>query len=218
MSDNPAYDTIPTAANHHYTMWNPIFVGGLVGSSNSAFRSVMEEEGIASRPESEAVLLAAAAADTDGDGDIDPAASGATAGTPGSFTGTGAAIPQNLDALNSVMPLPNPSTDWTTGQRVVLGDGDTAHWLADTLPATTGEADTELFTSTAHGLAVNDAVIFTAATGGTGLSTDTMYRVATVPDANSFTLKTNAGVAVTFTTDLTAATTITGQYYDGNAA
>lgn len=219
MGDNPAYEDFEnSAANQHRVMWEPLYESGLVGQSNSSFRALMVAEGLNGRPESEATVLVRTAVDTDSDGDIDPVATTATAGTPGSYSPAGCAAPFDLAAINSAAPLASPLTDWTTGQRVVLGNADTCHWLADTLPAVTGESDTEVFSSTAHGLAVGDIVIFTAVTGGTGISTNTVYRVATVPTVNSFTLNTNAGVALTFTADLTAATTITGAYLDGNAA
>jgi hypothetical protein len=81
-----------------------------------------------------------------------------------------------------------------------------------TLPAVTSVASTDVFSSTAHGLAVDDTVIFTALTGGAGLTLNQVYLVATVPDANSFTIKTQAGAAVDHTTNITVATTITGTY------
>lgn len=56
-------------------------------------------------------------------------ATGATAGTPGGYTPTGAVAPANLAALASVIAA--PTTAWTTGQRVVLGDASTAHWDGD---------------------------------------------------------------------------------------
>lgn len=53
-------------------------------------------------------------------------ATGATAGTPGAFTPTGATPPENLAAMSGVTA--NPTTPWTTGQRVVLGNSTNAHW------------------------------------------------------------------------------------------
>jgi hypothetical protein len=47
----------------------------------------------------------------------------ATAGTPGSFNGT---PPANLAAASTVTA--SPTTAWTTGQYVVLGDNSHAHW------------------------------------------------------------------------------------------
>lgn len=55
-------------------------------------------------------------------------ATGATAGTPGSFTPTGATPPANLAALIGGSITAVPTTAWTTGQRVVLGDASLAHW------------------------------------------------------------------------------------------
>jgi hypothetical protein len=53
-------------------------------------------------------------------------ATGATAGSPGSFTPGGSATPANLASLAGITP--SPATAWTTGQRVVLADGSTASW------------------------------------------------------------------------------------------
>ena len=57
------------------------------------------------------------------------AATGATAGTPGSFTPAGATVPADLAALQSASPavVASPNTAWTTGQSVNLGTGS-AHW------------------------------------------------------------------------------------------
>ena len=56
-------------------------------------------------------------------------ATGATAGTPGSFTPSGAVVPANLAALQSASPavVASPASAWTTGQSVNLGTGS-AHW------------------------------------------------------------------------------------------
>jgi hypothetical protein len=53
-------------------------------------------------------------------------ATGASAGTPGSFTPADSTVPANLAAMASV--IATPSSAWTTGQNVVLGDASTAHW------------------------------------------------------------------------------------------
>ena len=57
---------------------------------------------------------------------------GATAGTPGSFSPAGSQSPFTLAQLRAWAPTPSPGTAWTTGQRVVLGDGTTAHWNGTT--------------------------------------------------------------------------------------
>jgi hypothetical protein len=56
-------------------------------------------------------------------------ATGATAGTPGSFTPEGSTVPANLAALASV--IATPTSAWTTGQNVVLGDASAASWDGD---------------------------------------------------------------------------------------
>ncbi|QAX95467.1 major tail protein [Streptomyces phage BartholomewSD] len=53
-------------------------------------------------------------------------ATGATAGTPGSFTPAGSTAPYDLVDLDLVTA--DPATAWTTGQYVVLGDGSNAYW------------------------------------------------------------------------------------------
>lgn len=81
---------------------------------------------------------------------------------------------------------------------------------ARALPAPTGEADTELWTSTAHGLQDGDQVRVVAATGGTGLPTAPFTAYADVADANTFTLEDAAGTTIAFSTDVTASTIVTG--------
>lgn len=57
------------------------------------------------------------------------AATGATAGTPGSFTPAGAVVPADLAALQSASPpvVASPATAWAAGESVNLGAGS-AHW------------------------------------------------------------------------------------------
>jgi hypothetical protein len=54
------------------------------------------------------------------------AATGATAGTPGTYTPAGAIAPLSLSALTGVTA--SPPGAWTTGQYVVTRDGQYAHW------------------------------------------------------------------------------------------
>jgi hypothetical protein len=74
--------------------------------------------------------------------------------------------------------------------------------------AVTGVAATDIFTSAAHGYAAGDRVIFTALTGGAGLSTNRDYYViAANLAANTFQVSaTPGGASVDFTTDVTAGT------------
>lgn len=54
----------------------------------------------------------------------------ATAGTPGSFSGgpTGATAPYTREQAIAWPVVASPTSTWTTGQRVVLGDGTTMYW------------------------------------------------------------------------------------------
>jgi hypothetical protein len=54
------------------------------------------------------------------------AATGATAGSPGYFTPTGASVPATLAALTGLTAT--PATAWTTGQYVITADLLAAHW------------------------------------------------------------------------------------------
>jgi hypothetical protein len=55
-------------------------------------------------------------------------ATGADAGSPGTWTPTGSTPPWDVydPALHSVVA--NPQTAWTTGQRMVLGNGSLCTW------------------------------------------------------------------------------------------
>lgn len=79
-----------------------------------------------------------------------------------------------------------------------------------TLPAVTSVASTDIFTSTAHGLAAGDIVVFTALTGGTGLRLNYPYFViATNLAANTFSIsETPGGTIHDHTSNVTAATTL----------
>lgn len=55
-------------------------------------------------------------------------ATGATAGSPGSFTPSNSAIPADLASLQASGIAADPTTAWLTGEYVVLGDASLAHW------------------------------------------------------------------------------------------
>lgn len=59
-----------------------------------------------------------------------PDATGATAGTPGTWTPNNADEPNSLTDLQNAAPaiVASPTTAWTTGQYVRLDDGTNAHW------------------------------------------------------------------------------------------
>lgn len=63
-------------------------------------------------------------------------ATGATAGTPGTFTPAGSNVPYGITDLGGVVA--SPLTAWTTGQHLVLGDGTHAFWDGNSYEA--GEA------------------------------------------------------------------------------
>jgi hypothetical protein len=56
-------------------------------------------------------------------------ATGATAGTPGTYTPTNSYAPQHLPITGLTA---SPATAWTTGQYIVLGDGSHAKWSGTT--------------------------------------------------------------------------------------
>lgn len=51
---------------------------------------------------------------------------GATAGSPGSWTPSGSNPPDRFQQMDTITA--SPTTAWTTGQYVMLGDGSHAHW------------------------------------------------------------------------------------------
>ena len=57
-----------------------------------------------------------------------PDATGATAGSPGTWTPSGTDIPFDLAEVISDGIVATPSTAWTNGQRVVTGSTATVHW------------------------------------------------------------------------------------------
>lgn len=60
------------------------------------------------------------------DGSLPIAATGASSGTPGTFTPSGSTPPGSLAAAASLMAT--PGTAWSTGEYVVLGDASEAYW------------------------------------------------------------------------------------------
>lgn len=58
----------------------------------------------------------------------DPLATGAVAGTPGTYTPPGSVGPMNIGGMGPV--IASPLTRWTVGQHVVLGDTSKAWWNA----------------------------------------------------------------------------------------
>lgn len=57
-----------------------------------------------------------------------PDATGATAGSPGTWTPPGTDVPLNLADVLAKGIVANPLTAWTNGQRVVTSSGAAVHW------------------------------------------------------------------------------------------
>lgn len=57
-----------------------------------------------------------------------PPATSASSGTPGTWSPVDSYPPADLDALQASSITATPTTAWTTGQYVVLGDGSRAKW------------------------------------------------------------------------------------------
>lgn len=65
---------------------------------------------------------------TYGGGSAPPPATGATAGTPGSWTPAGCEVPADLAAVQAASITASPATAWTTGQSVQTADAADCHW------------------------------------------------------------------------------------------
>lgn len=79
-------------------------------------------------------LTAVAPPDTEdcGTGPVGVPATLITAGIPATLTPANSYPPATLATLISEAPTKTPTTAWTTGQRVVLRDGSSAHWNSTT--------------------------------------------------------------------------------------
>jgi len=97
---------------------NPIISGMAIPQP---FDIITGDAGAASQVQIDWNLTAAPNVDT---GAV--AATGATAGSPGFFSPSGATTPANLAALTGITA--SPTTAWTTGQYVITADLLAAHW------------------------------------------------------------------------------------------
>jgi hypothetical protein len=80
-------------------------------------------------------------------------ATGATAGTPGTWTPEGSGVPQNYGAMGAVAAEPGDEP-WAEGEHMVLGDSSHVYW--DGSNWTVGEAPAEI---TATGATVGTATV-----------------------------------------------------------
>jgi hypothetical protein len=97
---------------------NPIISGLAIPQP---FEILMGDAGAASNVQIDWNLTAAPSVDH---GSV--TATGATAGTPGFYTPTGATVPANNGAMTGLAA--SPATAWTTGQYVVTADMLASHW------------------------------------------------------------------------------------------
>lgn len=78
----------------------------------------------------------------------------------------------------------------------------------------TGVAATDIFTAIAHGYLLNDPVVFSATTGGAGITAGVTYFARDITTNTFKVAGTVGGIAVNFTTDLTAGTVLSMQAKD----
>lgn len=76
----------------------------------------------------ELTTVAPPATDDSGAQALGTPATGATAGSPGTYTPAQSYGPENLAELQASGITASPNTAWTTGQYVTLRDGSLAHW------------------------------------------------------------------------------------------
>jgi hypothetical protein len=125
-------------------------------------------------------------------------------------TGNGLAPKAIVDTFNRVS-----SNGW--------GESMSGGWAEKTLQ--TSAAADDIIDCTAHGLVVDQAVVFTNLTGGAGLTPGVVYFVtATSFGANTFRVSaTSGGADINFTTDITAGNVIPADFhawdiYEGTAS
>lgn len=137
------------------------------------------------------------------------AAIGLNTGTPASpslvaLNGTAAATVLEGRFQNAYGSLAaNPAID-STADRTWLA----LVWVPPSIATLTSVASTDVFTTgSAHGYVVGDPVWFSGLTGGTGLTANQVYYVATVPSSTTFTVSaTLGGSTFDHTTNITAGT------------
>lgn len=173
--DSPAFaDFENSAANIHKTMWADVDGAALVAGDNDVLRAMIEDTtgdnpvaagvpGSGYLREDMAHAKLAQALDLSGDGTPDPPATGATAGTPGSFTPAGCYQPRNLAGMAGVVA--DPGTNWA-GPYVVCYDNAKVRWTGTAwgaaVPATGATAgDPGTFTPAAAFTPANLAALAT---------------------------------------------------------
>ena len=103
-----------------------------------------------------------------------------------------------------------------THKYFVFNANGTPTWASNSV---TGDAGTDVITDTGHPYADNDPIVFTAITGGAGLTAGTVYFVRnSVPGVSYQVSATSGGAVINFTTNISAGTVgrafgITGSLY-----
>ena len=113
--------------------------------------------------------------------------------------------------------LPRPLTAGSVDNAILRADGTDGTILQnsglivdDAVAAysVTGDAATDVITATGHIYTANQTVIFSAITGGAGLSANTVYFVRDISGSTFKVSATSGGAAINFTTNITAGSVI----------
>lgn len=113
--------------------------------------------------------------------------------------------------------LPRPLTAGSVDNAILRADGTDGAILQnsglivdDAVAAysVTGDAATDVITATGHIYTANQTVIFSAITGGAGLSANTVYFVRDISGSTFKVSATSGGAAINFTTNITAGSVI----------
>lgn len=113
--------------------------------------------------------------------------------------------------------LPRPLTAGSVDNAILRADGTDGTILQNSglvvddavvAYSVTGDAATDVITATGHIYTANQAVIFSAITGGAGLSANTVYFVRDISGSTFKVSATSGGAAINFTTNITAGSVI----------
>ena len=113
--------------------------------------------------------------------------------------------------------LPRPLTAGSVDNAILRADGTGGSALQSSglivddaviAYSVTGDAATDVITATGHIYTANQTVIFSAITGGAGLSANTVYFVRDISGSTFKVSATSGGAAINFTTNITAGSVI----------
>ena len=113
--------------------------------------------------------------------------------------------------------LPRPLTAGSVDNAILRADGTGGTILQNSglvvddavvAYSVTGDAATDVITATGHIYTANQTVIFSAITGGAGLSANTVYFVRDISGSTFKVSATSGGAAINFTTNITAGSVI----------